>query len=130
MEVSGQLQDSAALLPRKGPPVPIGEETGNQSWSGRGGKEKKNSFFCRESNPDRPPCSLVTIMIIMIINLRGVGCEDEKWMKLAQSRVQWQAFALLNLRVLLPGWWWWWWWWRHRINFIFHDLRSQACNDS
>jgi hypothetical protein len=28
MEVSGQLQAPAALLPGKGPPVPIGQEAG------------------------------------------------------------------------------------------------------
>ena len=33
-----------------------------------------------------------------------MGCEDGRWMELAQDRVQWQALALavLNLLVLLP----------------------------
>jgi hypothetical protein len=38
------------------------------------------------------------------MDLREVGCEDGRWMELAQGRVQWWAFvlAVLNLRVLLP----------------------------
>jgi len=38
------------------------------------------------------------------MDLREVGCEDGKWMELAQDRVQWQALllAVLNLLVLLP----------------------------
>jgi hypothetical protein len=33
-----------------------------------------------------------------------MGCEDGRWMELAQDRVQWRylALAVLNLRVLLP----------------------------
>ena len=33
-----------------------------------------------------------------------IGCEDGRWMELAQDRVQWQALvlAVLNLPVLLP----------------------------
>jgi len=36
--------------------------------------------------------------------LREIGCEDGRWMELAQDRVQWWALvlAVLNLRVLLP----------------------------
>jgi hypothetical protein len=36
------------------------------------------------------------------MDLRETGCEDEKWMELAQNRVQWQALVLagLNLWVL------------------------------
>jgi hypothetical protein len=32
------------------------------------------------------------------------GCEDGRWIELAQDRVQWRALvlALLDLRVLLP----------------------------
>jgi hypothetical protein len=38
------------------------------------------------------------------MDLREICCEDGRWMKLAQDRVQWQALvlAVLNLRVLLP----------------------------
>jgi uncharacterized protein with HEPN domain len=38
------------------------------------------------------------------MDLREIGCEDGRWMELAQDRVQWRAFvlAVLNLRVLLP----------------------------
>jgi hypothetical protein len=41
------------------------------------------------------------------MDLREIGCEDGKWIELAQDRVQWWAFvlAVLNLRVLLlEGW--------------------------
>jgi hypothetical protein len=36
-----------------------------------------------------------------------VGCEDGRWMELAQDRIQWRALvlAVLNLRVLLPESW-------------------------
>jgi hypothetical protein len=39
-----------------------------------------------------------------IMDLRETGCEDGRWMELAQDRVQWQALvlAVLNLRVMLP----------------------------
>jgi hypothetical protein len=42
--------------------------------------------------------------LISKMDLREMGCEDGRWMKLAQDRVQWRALALavLNLRVLLP----------------------------
>jgi len=38
------------------------------------------------------------------MDLRNMGCEDGRWMELAQDRVQWQVlvFAVLNLRVLIP----------------------------
>jgi hypothetical protein len=36
------------------------------------------------------------------MDLREIGCENWKWMELAQDRVQWLALvlAVLNLRVL------------------------------
>jgi hypothetical protein len=38
------------------------------------------------------------------LGFREIGCEDGRWMELAQNRVQWRALvlAVLNLRVLLP----------------------------
>jgi hypothetical protein len=38
------------------------------------------------------------------MDLRETGCENGRWMELAQDRVQWQALvlAVLNLLVLLP----------------------------
>jgi hypothetical protein len=38
------------------------------------------------------------------IDLREVGCEDGRWMELAQDCVQWRALvlAVLNLWILLP----------------------------
>ena len=35
--------------------------------------------------------------------LKEIGCEDVRWMELAQDHVQWQAFvlAVLNFLVLL-----------------------------
>jgi hypothetical protein len=42
--------------------------------------------------------------LISKLDLREIGSEDERWMGVAQDRVQWLAFvsAMLNLRVLLP----------------------------
>jgi hypothetical protein len=39
------------------------------------------------------------------MGLREIGCEDGRWIELAQDRDQWWAFvlAVLNLCVLLPG---------------------------
>jgi hypothetical protein len=38
------------------------------------------------------------------MNVRETGCEDGRWIELAQDRVQWRALVLmvLNFRVLLP----------------------------
>jgi len=38
------------------------------------------------------------------MDLTVMGCEDGKWMELAQDRVQWQGvvLAVLNLGGLLP----------------------------
>jgi hypothetical protein len=38
------------------------------------------------------------------MDLRETGCEDGRWMELAQDRVHWRALvlAVLNLGVLLP----------------------------
>jgi len=43
-------------------------------------------------------------LIFIYLFLRGLGCEDGRWMKLAQDRVQWWTLvlAVLNLRILLP----------------------------
>jgi hypothetical protein len=45
-----------------------------------------------------------TRVLISMIHLREIVCEDGRWMKMAQDRVQWQGFvsAALNLRILLP----------------------------
>jgi hypothetical protein len=46
MEISGQPHTPAALLLGKEPPLPIDRRLGGpQSRSGRGGKEKQNSFL-------------------------------------------------------------------------------------
>jgi hypothetical protein len=41
-------------------------------------------------------------LVISKMDLRVTGCEDRRWMKLTQDRVQWWALvlAVLNLRVL------------------------------
>jgi hypothetical protein len=38
------------------------------------------------------------------MDLREIGCEDGRWMELAQDFAHWLALvlAVLNLRVLLP----------------------------
>ena len=38
------------------------------------------------------------------MDFKEIGCVDERWMELAQDRVQWQALvlAVLNFVVLLP----------------------------
>jgi hypothetical protein len=47
--------------------------------------------------------ALSTTVLIGKMDLREVGCEDVRWMELAQDRVKWQALvlAMLNLGVLL-----------------------------
>jgi hypothetical protein len=42
--------------------------------------------------------------LISEMDLKETGCENGKWIELAQDRVQWRALvlAVLNLRVLLP----------------------------
>jgi hypothetical protein len=42
--------------------------------------------------------------LISEMGIWETGCEDGRWMELAQDRVQWRALvsAVLNLRVLLP----------------------------
>jgi hypothetical protein len=44
-----------------------------------------------------------TRVLVSKMDLREIGCEYGRWIKLAQDRVQWHAFVLpgLNLRVLL-----------------------------
>jgi hypothetical protein len=38
--------------------------------------------------------------------LNEIDCENERWIKMAQDRVQWRVsvLAMLKLRVLLPDW--------------------------
>jgi hypothetical protein len=50
------------------------------------------------------PSGSATRELISEMDLREMGCEDGRWMELAQDRVQWRALvlAVLNLRVLLP----------------------------
>jgi len=42
--------------------------------------------------------------LVGTMDVREIGCEDGRWMELAQDRVQWRALvlAVLNLLVLLP----------------------------
>jgi hypothetical protein len=62
MEVSGQLQYSAALPPGKQPPAPTGQEW-TLGRSGRGDEEKKSHRYpCCESNPGRRARISVTIL--------------------------------------------------------------------
>jgi hypothetical protein len=35
------------------------------------------------------------------MDLREIGCEDGRWMDLAQDRVQWQALVLAVLKLLV-----------------------------
>jgi len=50
------------------------------------------------------PSGSATRQLISKMDLREIGCEDGRWIELAQDRVQWQALVLvvLNLLVLLP----------------------------
>jgi hypothetical protein len=50
------------------------------------------------------PSGSATAVSVSKMDLRETGCEDGRWMELAQDRVQWQALvlAVLNLPVLLP----------------------------
>jgi hypothetical protein len=50
------------------------------------------------------PSDSATTVVVSEVDLSKIGCEDGRWMELAQDRVQWQALVLtvLNLLVLLP----------------------------
>jgi hypothetical protein len=69
------------------------DETGSESWPlagfGISGVE---------------PSGSATTVLVSKMNLRELGCEDGRWMELAQDRVQWQALvlAVLSFLVLLP----------------------------
>jgi hypothetical protein len=54
---------------------------------------------------DTDPSASTTIKLISKLDLREMGCENGRWMELAQDRVQWQALvlAVLNLQVQLQG---------------------------
>jgi hypothetical protein len=47
---------------------------------------------------------LLPELFISKMDLREIGCEDGRWMELAQDRVQWWALvlAMLSPQVLLP----------------------------
>jgi hypothetical protein len=49
------------------------------------------------------PSGSATREIISKTDLMEIGCEDGRWIKVAQDRVQWRALVLgvLNLRRLL-----------------------------
>ena len=50
------------------------------------------------------PSGSATRELISEMDLREIGCEDGRWMELAQDRVQWWALSLavLNRCVMLP----------------------------
>jgi len=58
-DVCGQLHDSAALPTGKEPPVPIRQEA---CWASElvwtRWRREKCPYLCRESNSERPACSL------------------------------------------------------------------------
>jgi uncharacterized integral membrane protein len=68
-----------------------------------------------------PSFLLQDIHQLINMDLRETGCEDGRWMELAQNRVQWRALvlAVLNLRVLLPE--------SQLISEM--DLRETGCED-
>jgi len=45
-------------------------------------------------------------VLVSKMDLREIGCEDGRWVDLAQDRVQWRTLvlAMLNRRVLQPQW--------------------------
>jgi hypothetical protein len=45
-----------------------------------------------------------TTVLVSKMDLRKTGCEDGRWMELAQDRVQWRALIEIgvNLQILLP----------------------------
>jgi len=49
------------------------------------------------------PWGSAATVIVSKMDLRGIGCEDRRWMELAQDRVQWWDLALtvLNFGIRL-----------------------------
>jgi hypothetical protein len=43
------------------------------------------------------PSGSATTVLVSKMDLREMGCEDGRWMELAQDRVQWQALILMML---------------------------------
>ena len=48
-------------------------------------------------------CPAVVLQLVSVKDLKEIGCEDGRWIELAEDRVQWQVLvlAVLNLCVLL-----------------------------
>jgi hypothetical protein len=51
-----------------------------------------------------PSGSATRELVFSKMDLREMGCEDGRWMELAQDHVQWWTLvlAVLNLQILLP----------------------------
>jgi hypothetical protein len=45
------------------------------------------------------PSGSATTVLVSKMDLREIGCEDGRWMELAQDRVQWQALVLAVLKL-------------------------------
>jgi len=50
------------------------------------------------------PSGSATTVLVSKMDLREIGCEDERWMELVLDLAQWGALilAVLNFQVLLP----------------------------
>jgi hypothetical protein len=50
------------------------------------------------------PSGSATTVLVSKMDLSEIGCEDGRWMELAEDHVQWRALVLtmLSFRVLLP----------------------------
>jgi hypothetical protein len=97
MEVSGQLHTPAALPPRERAPGThwIGGWVSPRAVLDAVVKRKIPSP-CRESNP-----RIWLVQAVAQRYLRDIAIDVAKWIRLAQDRVQWQAFmyTVMNLHI-------------------------------
>jgi hypothetical protein len=63
------------------------------------------------------PWSSATTDLVIKMDLREIGCEDERWIELAENHAQWWALVLQESKfgVLSPS-----------VSYVFHQIYLQC----